>query len=90
LRGPAPTKKTSASRPKVKAKKKTVAAKKTVRKLTKKQMQCKHPSGCEERSLGPRWHFLCRGHQPKAGRPNLRVVKAPPSDKAKGKIARAA
>lgn len=85
--------KTKAKKAKPSKTKKAAPVAKTARRkhLTKKQMQCKHPSGCEERSKGPRYGYLCAGHQPRANtRPNLRVVPHSPSSKIKEKGARKA
>lgn len=73
-----PRRKPTKAKAKAKAKAKVVAKPKR-KHLTKAQMQCKHPSGCEDRSKGPRYGYLCAKHQPKTNstRPNLRVVPYP-------------
>lgn len=56
---------------------KKVAKKSKARKLSTKQMQCRHP-GCTKRSMGPRYSFMCKRHEgekPVSGRPNLTVLK---------------
>ena len=47
------------------------------RKLSAKQMQCRHP-GCGKRSMGPKYSFMCKRHEgekPVVGRPNLTVIR---------------
>lgn len=99
LRGPTGTKgkgkgTRSSVAPKVSRK---IAAKKAVktkaaraskmkgRKLTKKQMQCRHP-GCTKRSMGPKYSFRCETH-PINGRPNLTVLKGGAGNGKSSKVA---
>lgn len=55
------------------------------RKLSSKQMQCRHP-GCTKRSMGPRYSFMCKRHEDKKpiGRPNLKVLKGGASSTSNG------
>lgn len=91
LRGPnKPRQKTA---PASKAKKKTIAAKRVSKskgkKLTRAQMQCRHPK-CTKRSMGPKYSFRCKDHPLTTEKPNLRVMKGGLADKGKPKIAKAA
>jgi len=95
LRGPSgsrPLKRKTAPASKKIAKKKTIAAKRTGKKLTRAQMQCRHPK-CTKRSMGPKYSFRCKDHpinEGKTEKPNLRIMRGGLADKGKPKIAKAA